>query len=128
MINMASAQSYFGYCTAQVGGHTYVSEVVDVTTLPNKGIPTQAPFGKVKLVDYYDQVVKQWFAAMMSNKGLDAKQGVLTTQLIAGIQDHGNTCTTGYEPACLCQDKNAAVGQQKKDLRHNHNTTVLSDK
>ena len=128
MINMASAQSYFGYCTAQVGGHTYVSEVVEVNTLPNSNVSTQALYGKRKLAEYYDDVVKQWFYKILNNNGVDAKQSVLYTQLMAGTEDYSNTCKTGYESACLCQNKNAAIEQRKKDLKSDPNTIILSSK
>ena len=124
IINYVSAQSYFGYCIAHLGHKTYVSEVVDVTTLPNKYVQTETPNGEIKLLEYYDMIIKQWFTIILNNNGHDAKKCDIYSQLKAGVQDsilnfdvigsqvieeYTYNCKTGYEPSCLCQNKKAAI-------------------
>ena len=125
IINMASAQSYFGYCTAQVNGRTYVSEVVDLTTLPNNNIPKIAPYGKIKLADYYGRVAKQWFTEILSHNGVDTKNCEIFPQLIAGTHDLSNTCKTGHESDCLCQNIKAAIAQRDINLKADPKTSIL---
>ena len=125
IINAASAQSYFGYCVAQLNGHTYVSEVVDITKLPADNINRVSPMGPRKLIEYYDEVARHWFAKQMIKNNLDPSNCPIMAQLSAGVEMISKTCKTGNEAACFCVNMKVATDQRRKFLSTIATPTVL---